>query len=93
MNRRSVGRIASAAAVLTLGSVGYSAVARSRNRYYDGPVTDHFDGVRFFGPGPVTDRGMLDLARWQISGAASPGLKATPALSSSARPSGSPGFA
>jgi L-ascorbate metabolism protein UlaG (beta-lactamase superfamily) len=68
MNRRSVGRIASAAAVLTLGGVGYSAVARSRNRYYDGPVSDHFDGVRFFGPGPVTDRGLLDLARWQVGG-------------------------
>ena len=68
MNRRSVGRIASAAAVLTLGGVGYSAVARSRNRYYDGPVTDHYDGVRFYGPGPVADRGLLDLARWQVSG-------------------------
>ncbi|MDB5512630.1 MAG: hypothetical protein JWR08_2113 [Enterovirga sp.] len=68
MDRRTVGRIASAAAVLTLGGVGYSAVVRSRNRYYDGPVTDHFDGVRFFRPGAATDRGVLDLARWQIAG-------------------------
>ena len=68
MNRRSVGRFASAAAVLTLGGVGYSAVARSRNRYYDGPVTDHFDGVRFFRPGKSTDRGIADLLRWQLAG-------------------------
>jgi L-ascorbate metabolism protein UlaG (beta-lactamase superfamily) len=68
MNRRSFGKIVSAAAALTLGGVGYSAVARSRNPYYDGPVSDHFDGVRFFVPGRDTDRGLLDLLRWQISG-------------------------
>ena len=72
MNRRTVGRIASAAAVLTLGGVGYSAAARSRNRYYDGPVSDHYDGVRFFRPGLSTDRGMVDLARWQIGGGREP---------------------
>ena len=68
MNRRTVGRIASAAAVLTMGGVGYSAMARSRNRYYDGPVTDHYDGVRFFRPGETVDRGIADLARWQMAG-------------------------
>ena len=72
MNRRRLGRIASAAAVLTLGGVGYSAVARSRNPYYSGSVTDHFDGVRFHRPGKVTDRGILDLLRWQISGGREP---------------------
>ena len=72
MDRRSVGRIASAAAVLTLGGVGLAAAARSRNRYYDGPATDHFDGVRFFRPGISTDRGVLDLARWQIGGGRTP---------------------
>ena len=72
MNRRTVGRIASATAVLTLGGVGYSAIARSRNRYYDGPVTDHFDGVRFFRPGQSTDRGVADLLRWQLSGGRQP---------------------
>jgi L-ascorbate metabolism protein UlaG (beta-lactamase superfamily) len=37
-----------------------------RNPYYQGPVTDHFDGVRFHNPGePDTDRGLGDILRWR----------------------------
>ncbi|WP_370286587.1 MBL fold metallo-hydrolase [Pseudooceanicola nanhaiensis] len=40
-----------------------------RNRYYSGPVSDHFDGTRFHSPGqPGTDRSFSDLLRWQRSG-------------------------
>ncbi|WEK42130.1 MAG: MBL fold metallo-hydrolase [Candidatus Sphingomonas colombiensis] len=36
------------------------------NSYYEGPVTDHFDGVRFFNPGePETDRTLGDIIRWK----------------------------
>jgi L-ascorbate metabolism protein UlaG (beta-lactamase superfamily) len=39
------------------------------NRYYHGPTSDHFDGVRFFNPGlPTTDRGVSDLLRWRLTG-------------------------
>ncbi len=72
MTRRSLGRLASAAAVLTMGGVGYAAMTRSRNPYYDGPVSDHFDGVRFFRPGVETERGLLELARWQMAGGRAP---------------------
>ncbi|MBV9077666.1 MAG: MBL fold metallo-hydrolase [Methylobacteriaceae bacterium] len=72
MDRRTLGRIASATAVLTLGGVGYAAARRGRNIYYDGPPSDHFDGVRFFRPGQSTDRGVLDLARWQLEGGRKP---------------------
>ena len=42
-----------------------------RNRYYDGPPSDHFDGTRFFNPGqPSTDRGLRDMLRWKLAGAA-----------------------
>lgn len=35
------------------------------NPYYAGPVSDHYDGTRFFNPGgPETDRSLLDLIRW-----------------------------
>lgn len=68
MDRRTLGRIASAATVLTMGGVGYAALARSRNPYYRGPVSDHFDGVRFFRPGHAAERSAADLARWQFSG-------------------------
>ena len=42
--------------------------ARAKNRYYEGPVSDHFDGVRFFSPGQPQDKGLLELARWQLGG-------------------------
>ena len=36
------------------------------NPYHRGPVTDHFDGLRFFNPGePDTDRGPRDVLRWR----------------------------
>lgn len=37
------------------------------NDYYDGPVSDHFDGVRFFNPDhPDTDRSFGDMLRWKL---------------------------
>lgn len=42
-----------------------------RNRYYQGPSSDHFDGVRFFNPGhPSTDRGLTAMLRWKLAGGA-----------------------
>jgi L-ascorbate metabolism protein UlaG (beta-lactamase superfamily) len=38
------------------------------NRYYKGPVTDHFDGTRFFNPGePDTDRTLRQVLQWRRS--------------------------
>lgn len=38
-----------------------------RNRYYRGPVTDHFDGVRFFNPQhPDTDRSFGQMLQWKL---------------------------
>jgi L-ascorbate metabolism protein UlaG (beta-lactamase superfamily) len=43
----------------------------ARNRYYDGPPSDHFDGTRFFNPGQAsTDRGLSDMLRWKLGGRA-----------------------
>ena len=40
-----------------------------RNRYFGGPPSDHFDGVRFFNPGQVQpDRTLIDVLRWQAAG-------------------------
>jgi L-ascorbate metabolism protein UlaG (beta-lactamase superfamily) len=37
------------------------------NRYYTGPVTDHFDGKKFYHPGlPSTDKSLIDLLRWKL---------------------------
>ncbi len=39
----------------------------SRNRYYQGPPSDHFDGERFFNPGhPDIDRSLAALLRWRL---------------------------
>ncbi len=39
------------------------------NPYYQGPVSDHFDGERFFNPGvPTTDKSLGDLWRWRREG-------------------------
>lgn len=56
------------AGLLTL--VGGAAwAARSRgNPYYQGPVSDHFDGTRFFNPGGTPPSGFGDFLRWQFGG-------------------------
>ncbi len=46
-------------------------MTKTRNRYYDGPPSDHFDGTRFFNPGQAgTDRGLRAVLRWKLAGGA-----------------------
>ncbi|BCA61000.1 Beta-lactamase superfamily domain [Sphingomonas sp. HMP9] len=43
-----------------------------QNRYYQGPPSDHFDGLRFFNPGQApTDHGLGDVLRWKLARGAS----------------------
>ncbi len=52
------------------------------NRYYTGPVTDHFDGKQFYHAGlPSTDKSLLDLLRWRIFGKRSKWPAVVPARS------------
>jgi L-ascorbate metabolism protein UlaG (beta-lactamase superfamily) len=44
------------------------AVTSSRNRYYSGPLSGHFDGVRFFNPQGTPPSGFGDLLKWQFGG-------------------------
>lgn len=45
-----------------------------RNRYYSGPVSNHFDGTRFYSPNlhsgdsPATDRTLREVLRWKREG-------------------------
>lgn len=39
----------------------------TRNRYYSGPVTDHFDGVHFSNPLPTPGKGLGDVLRWRFT--------------------------
>lgn len=40
--------------------------ARGANPYYSGPVTDHFDGRRFFNPDGIEPGGFWDVLKWQL---------------------------
>ena len=40
---------------------------RSSNRYYTGPVTDHFDGRHFSNPLPTPSKGLRDVLRWRFT--------------------------
>jgi len=72
MNRRAFVGLLTLPALAGLGGWAYSALARRRNPYYAGPVTDHFDGLRFFTPGAPQDRGALELLRWHLGGGREP---------------------
>ena len=47
ITRRRVFTVLAAVAAAGLGGLGIRSAAA---RYYDGPVSDHFDGLRFFDP-------------------------------------------
>lgn len=36
-------------------------------QYYQGPVTEHFDGVRFTNPGSPMDKSFFDLLKWMVN--------------------------
>src|SRR5918992_1579676 len=65
MNRRRILKFIGLPAAV---GAGYVTAARSHNRYYQGPVSDHFNGVRFFSPGQPQDKGVVELMRWQLGG-------------------------
>ena len=47
------------------GAAGGSGAWRTaRARYYDGPVSDHFDGLRFFDPNGTPPNSLTRLLRW-----------------------------
>jgi L-ascorbate metabolism protein UlaG (beta-lactamase superfamily) len=64
LTRRRV--FASLAALAALVTGGGAARARL-SRYYEGPVSDHFDGTHFFDPNGSPPRGVTDLLKWWAS--------------------------
>jgi len=48
-----------------IGAVaGVFGLRTASARYYDGPVSDHFDGVRFFDPHSSPPKSLATLMRW-----------------------------
>src|SRR5512134_1581149 len=50
---------------LVLGGGAY--VQAENSPTYEGPLSDHFDGLRFFDPKYISRRGALDFWRWQAT--------------------------
>jgi L-ascorbate metabolism protein UlaG (beta-lactamase superfamily) len=67
MDRRRLLKLVGLPGLAAIGA-GYAATAQGRNRYYQGPPSDHFDGERFFNPGPWKDKGLGEFLRWQLGG-------------------------
>ena len=59
--RRVFGVLAGAAA-----AVGVPSIWISTMKTYDGPVSDHFDGTRFFDPDGVPPKPLSEVLRWQF---------------------------
>jgi L-ascorbate metabolism protein UlaG (beta-lactamase superfamily) len=47
-------------------ALGLSAFWASRMRDYEGPVSDHFDGTRFFDPDGSPPKSLAEVLRWQF---------------------------
>ncbi|MCJ8309237.1 MAG: MBL fold metallo-hydrolase [Rhizobiaceae bacterium] len=56
----------------TATGAGAFTLARSRNPYYDGPISDHFDGLNFYNPNGVAPKGFVELLKWQMGGGRKP---------------------
>ncbi len=52
------------------GGTAYAMLRKPSNPYYAGPVTDHFDGMKFFSPGRANfaEKSRMDLLKWQFGG-------------------------
>jgi len=66
MTRRKLLSILGLTALASSGGVAWATLSRSRNPYYQGPVSDHFDGLSFTDGRPVT-KSLLDVWKWQTS--------------------------
>lgn len=85
MNRRRFFTFLAGAAVVAGGVTAIFRPARA-NSYYSGPVSDHFDGQKFFLPGGDGPRSFRDFLRWQFGG----GAAEWPATFPSPLPAGKP---
>ncbi len=75
-------RVLQALGLAGAAGAGWTLFGPARaNAYYQGPVSDHFDGVRFFNPGQPGPRGRMAFLRWQFGdrGVAWPSAFSSPA--------------
>lgn len=68
MKRRSFLTAAGALGLIGVGGCAVRQEGGGANPYYSGPVSDHFDGKRFFNPDGESPQGFGEFLRWQFSG-------------------------
>src|SRR5690242_4738975 len=64
-NRRRLLQTLGALAAAGAGGLALLSGGRA-NAYYGGPVSDHFDGTRFFNPSGVRPKGPGAFLKWQF---------------------------
>ena len=47
-------------------AAGVPSVWMSRMKTYDGPVSDHFDGLHFFDPDGSPPKSLAEVLRWHL---------------------------
>ena len=67
MNRRRFLKFLGIPFALTGAGAAWASWRGSRNPYYSGPVTDHFDGVHFHAPAGSPPQNISRLIRWQLA--------------------------
>lgn len=65
MNRRRFLALLAGSLAAAGGFIGWRSSATA---YYNGPVSDHFDGERFFIKGFTREKSRMDLLRWRLFG-------------------------
>ncbi|MFD1746354.1 MBL fold metallo-hydrolase [Rhizobium helianthi] len=68
MKRRNFLKLSAIGGLALLGGGLLAGRAMAANRYYTGPVSDHFDGTRFFNPGGEEPKGFMGLLKWRFNG-------------------------
>ncbi|MBB3999451.1 MBL fold metallo-hydrolase [Aureimonas pseudogalii] len=67
MNKRKFLKLAAFGGAASIGA-GAAAKVYGASARYQGPISDHFDGTRFFNPGGTEPNGFGDLLRWRLNG-------------------------
>lgn len=68
MKRRAFLSLLLGSTAATMLTTPVRAAAKEKSRYYQGPVSDHFDGLHFSNPWDEAEpKGFLDVLRWKMN--------------------------
>jgi L-ascorbate metabolism protein UlaG (beta-lactamase superfamily) len=68
MKRRSFLKWTGIGALVAIAGGFTARGAMAANKYYSGPISDHFDGKLFFNPNGEEPSGFFNLLRWKLGG-------------------------